>query len=368
MNSSADLPDADRLFNYQASQLRENDLILDLNAQKPQAVITATDSVLTSTHPPTSPHVNSLSALNAAAHAQGDPVKLGLGRVLPLLENRPFDAGLIITIVQIYVFLKKLGSAVQTLDTFLAKLAESSEPSHQGLRYAPGLIALQIALYQSQDRKSHVEDAFAKAALYWLHEADPPITLLQKAGASLLDSESQEHRALAREVFNQLHTMEPQSYFITAGFIASHASTSLDFITEDDLTQLPPIEEQIKGIDITALEDAGIPSLPNESFARKRSIKESTKPVKKRNRHSRLPKEYDPSKKPDPERWLPLRDRSSYKPPKKKGKKRDPEKDRTQGGIITEKPGEKENELVKGNEKSTGGGGSRPKGKKKGKK
>ena len=47
---------------------------------------------------------------------------------------------------------------------------------------------------------------------------------------------------------------------------------------------------------------------------------------------SRIPKDFDPNKKPDPERWLPLRDRSYYKPKGKKGKKK--AEGLTQGGVV----------------------------------
>ena len=44
-----------------------------------------------------------------------------------------------------------------------------------------------------------------------------------------------------------------------------------------------------------------------------------SKPKKKRKRKPRLPKNYDPNIAPDPERWLPLRERSYYRKGKKKG-------------------------------------------------
>jgi len=46
-------------------------------------------------------------------------------------------------------------------------------------------------------------------------------------------------------------------------------------------------------------------------------VDQPTKPKKKRKRKIRLPKNYDPSIPPDPERWLPKRERSTYA---KKGK------------------------------------------------
>lgn len=41
---------------------------------------------------------------------------------------------------------------------------------------------------------------------------------------------------------------------------------------------------------------------------------------RKRNRKPLLPKNYDPNAKPDPERWLPKRERSAFLNAKRKGK------------------------------------------------
>jgi signal recognition particle subunit SRP72 len=46
---------------------------------------------------------------------------------------------------------------------------------------------------------------------------------------------------------------------------------------------------------------------------------DSSKEKRKKKRKKRLPKNYDPSKAPDPERWMPLRERSYYKKSKKRG-------------------------------------------------
>lgn len=65
-------------------------------------------------------------------------------------------------------------------------------------------------------------------------------------------------------------------------------------------------------------------------------------------RKSRLPKNYEQGKAPDPERWLPLRDRSTYRP---KGKKGRAKAALTQGGVADKAPatggGGKAGEVVK---------------------
>ena len=349
---------------------------MDLLSHKPNSVIKATASTLSAEQPTISAHINTLSVLNAAAHAQGDLAKLGLKQILPLLERRPNDIGLAMTIVQLYILTNNYGAAITVLDSLLSYLSKSTRPVDQDVLYAPGLVALQVSLYNTQERKSQIKTALAKAASYWRHKPIPPVDLLQAAGTSLLDSSSLEHLTLARDIFEKLHASDPSSSLATAGFIASHALTRPSSITQRDLAILPPLTQQINGVDVDALENAGIPTLPSSSTAttkttsRKRGLDENSKPIKKRHRKSRLPKDYDPNRKPDPERWLPLKERSSYRPKGKKGKKREAERERerTQGGVVSgssEKAAEKGGEVLKGSEKPAGGGGGAPAGKKK---
>lgn len=107
--------------------------------------------------------------------------------------------------------------------------------------------------------------------------------------------------------------------------------------------------------------------------SRKRALldDDKSKPARKRVRKSRLPKDYDAAKTPDPERWLPLKDRSTYRPKGRKGRQKAAEK--TQGGGVSVS-GEKGAEakagggegVIKAADKKPGGG--QAKGKKKGKK
>lgn len=57
-------------------------------------------------------------------------------------------------------------------------------------------------------------------------------------------------------------------------------------------------------------------SSPGSTGSRKLDEKGSNK-KKLKKRKIRLPKHYDPNVKPDPERWLPRRDRSTYRPKKR---------------------------------------------------
>ncbi|KAM0795610.1 hypothetical protein BDR22DRAFT_813376 [Usnea florida] len=371
-HNSGRLPKTDNLFSKQAERMQQNGLALDLHASKSNGVIKSTGKILSNSIPTLSPHINNISVLNAAAHAQSQLAKLGLKQILPLLEKRPKDIGLVMTIIQLYVLTNNHGSAITVLDTLFKRLSESQTPADQDILYAPGLIALQVSLYTSQGRKSQIKTTLAKAASYWRHKSKPPVALLQAAGFSLLDSSDPEHQSLARDIFSTLHAQDPTSKAVTAGYVASHALTSPEKVSSEADT-LTPIPRLTAGIDAAALEEAGVPSLPSSStstaaISRKRALDGKPKPAKKRVRKSRLPADYDPSKTPDPERWLPLKDRSTYRPKGRKGRQKAAEK--TQGGVSGEKGAEAKGGggegVIKAAEKKPGGG--QAKGKKKGKK
>ena len=241
------------------------------------------------------------------------------------------------------------GSATTILESLLKRLSEPSFSANQDILHSPGLTATLVSLYRTQNRASQIKCSLAKAASYWRHKSKPPIPLLQAAALSLLSSSSAEHQSLAAQTFSTLHTADPSSRFATAGYVAAttaHRSPdSPSFPKETD--SLTPVARLIATIDVSALEAAGVPHLPVPAStapkSRKRALEERPKPAKKRVRKSRLPKDYDPAKTPDPERWLPVRDRASYRPKGRKGRAKAAAL--TQGGL-----GEK------GSDASAGGG------------
>ena len=334
------LPKSDKLFQFQTELIQENSIILDLMALKYSDVIKHTSQKCSSsTSPTTSAHINKLSVLNAAAHAQNQLGKLGLKQILPLVQKQPNDIGLVLTIIQLYILTNNPGTAITVLESLLKRLADSASPADQDVIFAPGLIATLVSLYTSEGRKSQIVTLLAKAASYWRHKSKPPIPLLEAAGLALLKSQVLEHHQLALDIFSSLRSLNPTSRLATAGYVAAHTLTSSD--TSDpppETNTLTPVPRLVAGIDAAALEAAGIPSRTAADSAataalasRKRALNEAPKPAKKRMRKSRLPKTYDPEKPPDPERWLPLRDRSSYKPKGKKGRQKAAAL--TQGGV-----------------------------------
>lgn len=349
--------DSDKLFDYQERALDGNSHSIDLLVRKYDGVAGSTAKTLSqSPAPTTSAKVNMLSVFNAAAHAREETGKPGLKKILPLLERRPHDVGLVLTVVQLYMTAGNLSSAISTLESFLERVESSDSVSDQlNTRFNPGLIGILIALYKKQGRKTHIKKELSKAATHWRGQpkSEQPDSLLRAAAATLLESSSSSSSnpdlTTAAEIFSELHEQDPTDKFATAGYVAAHATTAATPASQTELKseadKLTPVHDLVSGIDVTALENAGVPQLPTTSTsgaadpsARKRKAEDSSKDSgkKKRVRKSRLPKDYDPesSKGPDPERWLPLRDRSNYRPRGKKGKQKAAE--RTQGGVVNE--------------------------------
>ena len=115
--------------------------------------------------------------------------------------------------------------------------------------------------------------------------------------------------------------------------IAAHAVlTALYSVTASaqvsrHTSHLPSISSLTSHVNAADLEAQGIPTSVTTTLKRK-----ATKP-KARKRKARGGKEYDPSNEVDPERWLPLRERSYYKPVKSKKRKTG---GATQGGVTME--------------------------------
>jgi signal recognition particle subunit SRP72 len=346
-NSTPAIPDSDKLFSYQTRTLHANKRTIDLESFKFDGVARSTAKRIAKfSQSNTSIAACAVSVLNAAAHAKGEFGTAALTRILPELEKRPNDVGLIITIIQLYISTKDTTSAINLLESFFTRLDTEVGQSSSSTRYNPGLISIMLALYKTQNRQADISRELAKAAIYWRKQSKPPTRLLQAAGRNLLNSSSPSETNAATEIFADLHAADPDSKSTIAGYVASHASL-LPSELAPSLKKLTPISTLLSHIDVSALEAAGIPQSSNalaiaQSGSRKRKATDpataSSKP--KRIRKSRLPKGHDLEKpaKADPERWLPMRDRSSYRPKgKKKGRRGGDE--RTQGGVVAEDVG-----------------------------
>jgi signal recognition particle subunit SRP72 len=359
-HSSPQLPKNDLPFNYQLDILRQNELVIDLLSLKYPGVARSTAEFLSShPSPSVSSSVNSISVLNAAANAHGEAGKASLKAILPLLEKRPSDVGLLLTVIHLYLLTNNHGSAITLLEKFLGQLENSSTPSDADVRFAPGLVGTVVSLYSLEGRKTQIRTELAKAAKYWRSKrkssasSSPlPVSLLRAAGTSLLESADNDDLTAAGDIFSDLHAYDPNDRASMAGLIAAYATSDpskLDSSLEQSLTDAARV---VADLDAADLEDAGVarpavlPTSGGKDISKKRTA-DDMKPKAKRIRAGRMPKDFEEGKKVDPERWLPIRDRSYWKPKGRKGKAR--AAGLTQGGAVDEaKPAAEPTKTIQG--------------------
>lgn len=362
-------------FGYQSAAIRRNNYALDLLSQKYPGIIESTHSTIANHSSPTlDANINSLAAFNAAAHARNHAGKDALKAVLPVLEKRPSDIGLVLVVVQLYVLGGNYGAAITLLESFFTRLCQSSNESDLDVRYAPGLVGTIVSLYSARGQSGHARAELAKAAKYWRDRptsSASPIPerslshLLKTAGTTLLDSHDPDDQSLASAIFSDLYSQDKEDRYATAGLVAAFASHKPSSITDSHLSALTPVERLLAGVDVSALEEAGVAKLAVSAppSSNKRPADSAPAPKKsKKLRATKTPKDFDSNKKIDPERWLPMKDRSYYRP--KGGKKAKAKQAMlTQGGPVDEvsRPGTPAAEVVKA------GGGQKKANKKKGK-
>jgi signal recognition particle subunit SRP72 len=348
-----------RLFEFQASTLRRNRYTIELQCQKFNGVKSSTSSTLAkSPDRRATADCARLGVLGAAAQAELKLGKDALRAILPSLEARPDDVGLLLTVMQLCIQTQNPERALELLETFFKRLELATKPDDADVRFAPGLVALAVGLYRLTGRTRAIRTELRKAAAHWRQRESPDgvgDTLLRQAGAELLQSSKPADLETAGASFEALVASRPDDKLASAGMVASFA-TSNAAKANQHLSGLPSPAQLTVGIDVESLIASGVPHAPTPAPIGRTSTKRKrvavTDPAqdappasatasraqqqqarkKRRNNKPRLPKDHDPDMKPDPERWLPLRDRSSYRPKGRKGKKRAAEA--TQGGLV----------------------------------
>lgn len=342
-----------KLFKHQEVGVLRNKAAIDLQCYKRRAVKNSTAHLIKEDPTPsTNLEKVTWGYLNAAAKARSQADNEALAKVLETLEKRPYDVGLLLTVIHFYVQAKKYDSAIDVLHKFFRYVEETGAAKYEDVRYAPSLVALAVALYQTQNRKRDIRAELGRAAAYWQSiPKNSSTTLLREAGVELLHSSKPSDLSTAGAAFERLVSQDPDDKIAHAGLVASFATTDYAKV-EPHLSSLDSIEKLTAGVDVSALLEAGVPAFPAPTIPspakKKRKVDDSEAPAdgatttksngaqpssfeKKKKKKPRLGKNYDPNVKPDPERWLPVRDRSNYRPKGKKGKKKVAES--TQGGF-----------------------------------
>ena len=324
--------DGIKFFEYQRSLLNQLKHILSLRCEKFAGVGKSTADAVSKAAPSVSPAITHLGVLNVAANTRLGSGRSALAECQALLKERPLDVGLALASVQLAVRERNLGTASSIVQNLLDALERTHDPGSRKLRYAPGLVALAVALHRAQGKSS---PALAELSGVVSHSSDSQgslsISLLREAGLELIKSHRIDDVRHASTAFESILNTLSNDDLAAAGLVAS--SGNLDDETAASLSAaLLPVEELVSGANVEELLEGGVIGSSSATQLKRRMAEEPERPAKKRRR--RVPKNAEPGKELDPERWLPLRDRSSFKPKGKKGRKR--VADSTQGGIVKE--------------------------------
>ncbi|TDZ29649.1 Signal recognition particle subunit SRP72 [Colletotrichum spinosum] len=331
LDSALTLSKNAKLFQHQESQLGQNRYILGLHAHKFDGIFASTSKLLVVSSPTICTDMNSLSAINATAWALRRSHFIDVKEIVQLLDRRPVDVGLLLSIVQLYLSSNNPGAALSVLETSLQNLEKHGASQ---VRFAPGLVALTVSLYRQQGRQSSVRSELAKASSFWEKRDGRPVdSLLRSAGFELLQSSYLNDHATAGAAFEKLCRKTEADSVAAAGLVAAFAASDSAKV-ESHNKNLPSVDSLIGNIDADRLVAGGVATFAMPASQVKKRRLEPTDITARRKRKRKLPKDFEEGREVDPERWLPLRDRSSYRPKGKKGKKKATEA--TQGGFVKE--------------------------------
>ena len=188
-----------------------------------------------------------------------------------------------------------------------------------------GIVATLVSFLTQLDVLHEAITVLDKAVEYWekqprSHTTDSSLLRVMQANAQykLVHGEHQ----LAATVLEKLHQCNPQDIQVLAQLIDAYSKFNPS--KAEEFSRSLPTFQHSASIDVDALEQAPQyirkPKDKPSPAAAKGKVQDSKPRLKpKKKRKLRLPKNYYPKVAPDPERWLPLRERSYYKKGKKKG-------------------------------------------------
>ncbi|KAJ3298444.1 Signal recognition particle core component [Borealophlyctis nickersoniae] len=233
-------------------------------------------------------------------------------------EQMPGSLSVRLALSQIYISQNNYGGAIALIQSFFDNADDDA-------KYQPGIISLLVWLYGQVDNVDKAVGLLQQATEFW------------KSGSSELSNESSILKQLAafklksgrpREAaadYERLVRADPQDVHSVAGLIMAYSE--FDPALAERYKEYLPADTgagNSEGIDASVLEvsigagkprkqvvaaEGGVPGAPTQDERMK----------KKRKRKPKLPKNFDPNVQPDPERWLPKRERAAFA---KKGKHR----------------------------------------------
>nr|XP_048702824.1 signal recognition particle subunit SRP72 isoform X3 [Caretta caretta] len=211
--------------------------------------------------------------------------------------------------------------------------------SIEELKHKPGMVSALVTMYSHEEDIDSAIEVFTQA-IQWHQGYQPksPVHLsLIREAANFKLKYGRKKEAISD--LEELWKQNPRDIHTLAQLISAYSL--VDPEKAKVLSKhLPSSDTMSLKVDVDVLENS-----PGATYVRKKGGKltgenqqkeqgQGDVKKKKRKKKGKLPKNYDPKVTPDPERWLPMRERSYYRG-RKKGKKKDQIGKGTQGATTT---------------------------------
>ncbi|KAJ1204701.1 hypothetical protein NDU88_000140 [Pleurodeles waltl] len=210
--------------------------------------------------------------------------------------------------------------------------------SIEELQHKLGMVSALVMMYSHEEDIDSAIEVFTQA-IQWYQENQPnsPIHLsLIREAANFKLKHGRKKEAISD--LEQLWKQNPKDIHTLAQLISAYSLVDPDRAKVLS-KHLPSSDSMSLKVDVDALENS-----PGATFIRKKAGKTAGENIpneqgqgdmkkKKKKKKGKLPKNYDPKVTPDPERWLPMRERSYYRG-RKKGKKKEQIGKGTQGSVA----------------------------------
>ena len=274
------------------------------------------------------PENESLYLVLAAATFQQHKAEAAVEELKKYATKNPKSLALRFATIQLQLLQARPTAALATLESYLSLIGDKNKKEY----YQPAVIALLVYLYEQTGQSEKAMDALDKASAFWKTDdafaSNAPTSIMKQTAAFKLKTG---RYIEAASDFEELVKADPSDAQALAGLISAYIEVdpakaeqygnALPAIALDHL-DIPALERSVPGVKRGYVKKHNDRYIYNKkskpfclslsSFNGKISTRAS-KPKTKKKRKPLLPKEYDASKTPNPERWIPARERSTYK-------------------------------------------------------
>lgn len=244
-------------------------------------------------------------------------------------EKKPHSLPIRFATLQLQLLESQPAAALSTLESYLVTVKEDKKSC-----YKPAIVALLVWLYEQVGQSEKAMEILDEASTVWKNDksfnltsaAAPTSTIKQTAAFKLKTGRFQD----AVNDYEQLVKADPSDAQAIAGLIAAYAEVDPKK-AEQYGNALPAIT--LNHLDVDTLEKI-VPGVKRGYVKKDPNGVHVKKPKNKKKRATLLPK--DLSVKPDPERWIPKQERSTFrmKGKNKKALNKGPQGASMEGGGI----------------------------------